>query len=158
MNRHVLDLRVLLNVIFSSILSSAEIEEYRISLEECSSHGFVPETLKCSSCEKLGSYSLEILMSDCMSCCTKEKELEHEKYPLAHIEVCECNLGRFPQVEAFVREDMASQWGGKVRVRHVRGVRPQIILKDANGVTKQTLNIEKWDTDTITDFLNQWIE
>ncbi|EPB78121.1 hypothetical protein ANCCEY_02761 [Ancylostoma ceylanicum] len=128
---------------------------------------------------------------------------------MAHIEVCECNLARFPQVQgkfrflhfkegmlsqherfipiytcvdilikwifsAFVRENMASHWGGKVRVRQVRGVRPQIKLKgalsllactcpirtfqDDAGITKQTLNIEKWDTDTIKDFLNQWID
>ncbi|KJH48026.1 Sep15/SelM redox domain protein [Dictyocaulus viviparus] len=147
----------LLNLAFI-IASYAEVDVYKISVDECSELGFVPDDLKCSSCEKLGSYNLEMLMSDCMSCCTKEKEFEHEKYPFAHIEVCECNLGRFPQVEAFVRRNMASQWGNRVRIRHVRGVRPQIVLKDNLGITKQTLNIEKWDTDTITDFLNQWIE
>ncbi|KAK6021238.1 hypothetical protein OSTOST_13098 [Ostertagia ostertagi] len=53
---------------------------------------------------------------------------------------------------------MASEWGDRVRVRHVRGVRPQIVLKDRSGSTAQTFNIEKWDTDTIKDFLNEWIE
>ncbi|CAI4223889.1 unnamed protein product [Auanema sp. JU1783] len=136
----------------------AEVEEYGLSKEECVAAGFVPETLKCSSCERLSGYNLEILMTDCQSCCTKEKELQHEKYPLALIEVCECNLARFPQAQAFVHKDMASAWGGKVRVKHVRGVRPQIVLKDHKGISRQTLNIEKWDTGSITDFLNQWIE
>ncbi|RCN38289.1 Sep15/SelM redox domain protein [Ancylostoma caninum] len=127
-------MRILLSALACCFaMASAEIEEYSLSREECRAAGFVPETLK--------------------------------KYPMAHIEVCECNLARFPQVQgkftflhSFVRENMASHWGGKVRVRQVRGVRPQIKLKDDAGITKQTLNIEKWDTDTITDFLNQWIE
>ncbi|VDL66328.1 unnamed protein product [Nippostrongylus brasiliensis] len=129
-----------------------------MSIDECKSAGFVPESLKCNLCDELGKFNLEMLMSDCLACCTKDKDDEHEKYPLAYVEVCECNLGRFPQVQAFVRQDMASQWGGRVKIRHVRGVLPQILLKDNSGNTKQTLNIEKWDTDTITAFLNEWIE
>ncbi|WKY07652.1 hypothetical protein Q1695_007257 [Nippostrongylus brasiliensis] len=136
----------------------ADIEEYKMSIDECKSAGFVPESLKCNLCDELGKFNLEMLMSDCLACCTKDKDDEHEKYPLAYVEVCECNLGRFPQVQAFVRQDMASQWGGRVKIRHVRGVLPQILLKDNSGNTKQTLNIEKWDTDTITAFLNEWIE
>ncbi|EYC15326.1 hypothetical protein Y032_0037g3458 [Ancylostoma ceylanicum] len=151
-------MRILLSALACFAMASAEVEEYSLSREECRSAGFVPETLKCSTCGKLSKFNLEMLMSDCMACCTKEQEDEHEKYPMAHIEVCECNLARFPQVQAFVRENMASHWGGKVRVRQVRGVRPQIKLKDDAGITKQTLNIEKWDTDTIKDFLNQWID
>lgn len=46
----------------------------------------------------------------------------------------------------------------QVRVKHVRGVRPQVVLKDSSGNARQTLNVEKWDTDTLIDFLNQWIE
>ena len=108
--------------------------------------------------------------------------LKFQKYPLAIMEVCECNLGRFPQMQAFVHNDMAAAWGGRVKVRHVRGVRPTIILKvdfniqrfthyfsykelfitksyiklmfqDANGVPRQTLNVEKWDTDTLTGYV-----
>ncbi|PAV75637.1 hypothetical protein WR25_07972 isoform A [Diploscapter pachys] len=136
----------------------AEVEEYKISPEECRQAGFVPESLKCDSCHKLGDFNLDTLMTDCLGCCTKEKELEHEKYPLAIMEVCECNLGRFPQMQAFVHNDMAAAWGGRVKVRHVRGVRPTIILKDASGVPRQTLNVEKWDTNTLTGFLNEWVQ
>uniref|UniRef100_A0A183GQD6 Selenoprotein F n=1 Tax=Heligmosomoides polygyrus TaxID=6339 RepID=A0A183GQD6_HELPZ len=98
--------------------------------------GFVPESLKCNLCDELRNFNLE-----------NDKQDEHKKYPLANTEVCERNLDRFPQVQAFVKEDMTSQWGARVGVRHVRGVRPQV----------QTLNIEKWDTNTI-DFLNEVIE
>ena len=46
----------------------------------------------------------------------------------------------------------------EVKVKHVRGVRPQVVLKDGSGNTRQTLNVEKWDTDTLIDFLNQWVD
>jgi len=147
-------------VVFYSLVlvSFGEVAEYKMSPEECKAAGFVPESLQCSSCERLSDFNLETLITDCNSCCIKERALEHEKFALAHIEVCECNLSRFPQVQAFVHNDMASAWGGRVKVKHVRGVRPQIVLKDHTGSNRQTLNIEKWDTDTITEFLNQWIE
>ncbi|CDH93384.1 Selenoprotein F/M domain-containing protein [Caenorhabditis elegans] len=53
---------------------------------------------------------------------------------------------------------MARQFGGKVKVKHVRGVRPQVALKDADFKTKEVLSVEKWDTDTLIDFFNQWLE
>ncbi|GMT23858.1 hypothetical protein PFISCL1PPCAC_15155, partial [Pristionchus fissidentatus] len=129
-----------------------------MSLTECKEAGFNVESLKCSSCEHLNKFGLEALMTDCQSCCTAEKELKHEKFPMANVEVCECNLARFPQIQAFVRKNMESAWNGKVRVKHVRGVRPQVVLKDSSGNARQALNVEKWDTDTLIDFLNQWIE
>ncbi|CAD6191369.1 unnamed protein product [Caenorhabditis auriculariae] len=135
-----------------------QVEEYKLTDSECREAGFLPESLNCENCEKLPEYNLETLMSDCLSCCTREQEYEHEKYPVAFLEVCECNLARFPQVQAFVHQDMASAWGGRVKVRHVRGVRPQVLLKDLTGTTRQTLNVEKWDTDTLKDFFNQWID
>lgn len=59
---------------------------------------------------------------------------------------------------AFVHKDMARQFDGKVRVKHVRGVRPQVALKDIDLNTKEVLSVEKWDTDTLIDFFNQWLE
>ncbi|CAB3406065.1 unnamed protein product [Caenorhabditis bovis] len=137
---------------------SAQLVEYDINEEECRKAGFVPEDLQCGTCEKLGDFHLERLMTDCMKCCTKEQEFHHNKYPFAVLEVCDCNLARFPQIQAFVHKDMASQWYGKVKVKQVRGVRPTVLLKDISGVTKETLNVEQWDTDTLIDFFNQWIE
>ncbi|CAJ0955262.1 unnamed protein product, partial [Mesorhabditis belari] len=129
-----------------------------MTADECKEAGFISSSLKCSVCESLPTFNLDHLVTDCQACCTKEKEAEHEKFPLAHVEVCECNLARFPQVQAFVHQNMADQFGDRVKVRHVRGVRPQIVLKDLKGITRQTLNIEKWDTNTIIDFLVQWTE
>ena len=53
---------------------------------------------------------------------------------------------------------MKDQWGAKLKVRHVRGTLPTIVLKSADGRPQRSLNIEKWDTDTITEFLNDWLE
>uniref|UniRef100_A0A1I7TQD9 Selenoprotein F n=1 Tax=Caenorhabditis tropicalis TaxID=1561998 RepID=A0A1I7TQD9_9PELO len=138
--------------------SFCQLEEYKIDVDECKAAGFNPETLKCGLCDRLSDYHLETLISDCQQCCIKEEEFKHEKYPIAILEVCECNLARFPQVQAFVHKDMAQQFGGKVRVKHVRGVRPQVALKDAEFKTKEVLSVEKWDTDTLIDFFNQWLE
>lgn len=68
---------------------------------------------------------------------------------------------------------MKDQWGSRLKVRHVRGVLPTILLKNADGETQRTLNIEKWDTDTgfvirlafllfvpisVTEFLNNVLQ
>ncbi|CAJ0583166.1 unnamed protein product, partial [Mesorhabditis spiculigera] len=145
---------LLLPVVYGQVVQ----DDLEMSAEDCQAAGFYPDVLKCSTCEELLKFELDLIYTDCKRCCIKEKEAEHEKFPIAHVEVCECNLARFPQVQAFVHKDMADQFGGKVKVKHVRGVRPQIKLKDYSGNTKQLLNIEKWDTNTIIDFLTQWIE
>ncbi|VDD87943.1 unnamed protein product [Enterobius vermicularis] len=130
-----------------------------LSVNECHDKGFNKDTLQCSSCSELSQFHLDMLIEDCKKCCNQDVDEEkHEKYPLAQIEICECNLGRFPQVQAFVKSDMVRQWGPRVKVRHVRGTLPTIKLKDIFGETQRTLNVEKWDTDTITEFLNMWLE
>uniref|UniRef100_A0A915EPZ9 Selenoprotein F n=1 Tax=Ditylenchus dipsaci TaxID=166011 RepID=A0A915EPZ9_9BILA len=87
-----------------------------------------------------------------------EQKEEHERYPFAEFEVCECNLHRFPQITAFIRGEMKDQWGSKLKIRHVRGVLPTISLKGEDGQTAKSLNVEKWDTNTITEFLNGWLD
>ncbi|VDO28270.1 unnamed protein product [Haemonchus placei] len=190
--------RLLIGVILF-VLASAEYVKYELTYEECKEAGFVPESLKCSSCRPLPKFNLEFLLSDCLACCTKDEEdhpntvpwllqdynilkwhefliaahysklngiqrvkLSFDKmiqtYPYADIEVCDCNLARFPQAQAFVQENMAAPWGDSVRVRQVRGITPQIVLKDHSGKRIQTYNIEKWDTDTIKEFLTEFIE
>ncbi|TKR81177.1 hypothetical protein L596_015097 [Steinernema carpocapsae] len=143
-------LLALLNVVWA---------DYELTTEECKELGFNRDSLKCSTCSTLVKFELEEMLSDCRACCKSEENSSsnHEKYPMAHIEVCECNLARFPQVQAFVKSNMVNQWGSNVKVRHVRGVLPTIVLKNYDGESKK-FNIEKWDTDTITDFLNNWID
>uniref|UniRef100_A0AC35TMP3 Sep15_SelM domain-containing protein n=1 Tax=Rhabditophanes sp. KR3021 TaxID=114890 RepID=A0AC35TMP3_9BILA len=126
--------------------------------EECSELGFNKKSLQCSTCAKLNSFGLEELYTDCDSCCTKEKAVSHDKYPVAYIEYCDCNIARFPQAQAFIKGGMGSQWGSQLKVRHVRGVLPTLIMRDSKGKAQKTLNIESWNTDTITEFLNDWLE
>ncbi|CAG9531458.1 unnamed protein product [Cercopithifilaria johnstoni] len=124
----------------------------------CQERGFNSESLECSSCADLPQFHLDELVADCNSCCRKDYVETKQKYPLAHIEICECNLGRFPQAEAFVKSSMVKKWGTCVKVHHVRGTLPTIKLLDAQGEVQKIMNIEKWDTDTITEFLNTWLE
>uniref|UniRef100_A0A914XE44 Selenoprotein F n=2 Tax=Plectus sambesii TaxID=2011161 RepID=A0A914XE44_9BILA len=145
---------VLLQSLMSVILASAA-----LSADECKKAGFTGNLL-CSTCTDMKQFELEKLVDTCNKCCTDDSAggKDVTKYPLAHIEICECNLARFPQVQAFVKSDKVKRWGEHVRVRHVRGTLPAIRLMDEYGETQQTLNIEKWDTDTITDFINTWVE
>uniref|UniRef100_A0A0R3S4Z0 Selenoprotein F n=1 Tax=Elaeophora elaphi TaxID=1147741 RepID=A0A0R3S4Z0_9BILA len=136
-----------------------------LNRQTCQERGFNSDSLQCSSCADLPKFHLNELLADCNSCCRKDymetkQEVRkfHLKYPLAHIEICECNLGRFPQAEAFVKSNMVKKWGTCVKVHHVRGTLPTIKLLDEQGEVQKIMNIEKWDTDTITEFLNTWLE
>ncbi|KAI1730635.1 sep15/SelM redox domain-containing protein [Ditylenchus destructor] len=150
---------ILVPLLNASVSSDAQyVTEDPLSEEECREIGFTPN-LKCNTCNLLPKFNLEEITTDCQRCCAKEaKEEEHERYPFAEMEICECNLHRFPQITAFVRGDMKDQWGNKLRIRHVRGALPTIALKGEDGQTQKSLNVEKWDTDTLTEFLNDWLE
>jgi len=66
-------------------------------------------------------------------------------------------LGTFPQVQAFVKSDKPGKFPN-LEVKYVGGQMPQIKLLDAEGVAQETLSITKWDTDTIEEFLNTYLE
>jgi len=66
-------------------------------------------------------------------------------------------VGRFPQLQAFINSDHASGWPG-LKISYVRGADPTIKLVNANGDVEETLNIEKWNTETIVEFLNEHLE
>ncbi|VDP12083.1 unnamed protein product [Onchocerca flexuosa] len=145
---------VLLILIVRFVFAHGELDH-----QICQERGFNSESLQCSSCADLPQFYLDRLVADCNSCCRKDyAETEQKKYPMAHIEICECNLARFPQAEAFVKSSMVKKWGACVKVHHVRGTLPTIKLLDAQGEVQKIMNIEKWDTDTITEFLNTWLE
>jgi len=66
-------------------------------------------------------------------------------------------LGSFPQVQAFVKSDKPGKFPN-LQVKYVGGQMPQIKLLDAEGVAQETLSITKWDTDTIEEFLQTYLE
>jgi len=66
-------------------------------------------------------------------------------------------VGRFPQVQAFVKSERVNDWPG-LRVKYVRGADPTIKLLSEDGEVKESLNIEAWNTDTIIEFLNERLQ
>lgn len=55
---------------------------------------------------------------------------------------------------AFVKSDRPNQFPG-LKVRYMRGADPIIKLLDEERNIQETLGIEKWDTDTVEEFLSQ---
>jgi len=133
-----------------------------LSAEECSGLGFNRNNLLCSSCDMLEQYNLRILTDNCAHCCQSdgnggEEGAKVKKYPKARLEVCGWKLGAFPQVQAFVKSDKPGNFKNLL-VKYVGGQMPQIKLIEADDSVAETLSITKWDTDTITEFLQTYLE
>jgi len=134
-----------------------------LSVEECLKLGFNRANLQCSSCDLLHKYELNSLIDTCSACCQSSDQegasdkSAVKKYPKATLEVCGWKLGSFPQVQAFVKSDRPGKFPN-LQVKYVGGQMPQIRLMDADGVAQETLSITKWDTDTIVEFLQTYLE
>lgn len=70
------------------------------------------------------------------------------------MEICACNLGHYPQVQAFVKSDRPKAYS-KLTVKHVPGQHPTLKLFDSKGNEVEELSIRKWDTDDIEEFLRE---
>jgi len=66
-------------------------------------------------------------------------------------------LGRYPQVQAFVKSDRPDQFPG-LEVKYAAGFDPIIKLLDENREVKDTLGIDKWNTDSIVEFLTERLQ
>jgi len=122
-----------------------------IDRSQCLSLGFTPD-LMCSSCDKLSDFNLDILEDDCRNCCQPDSEdVVVKKYSHAVLEVCGWKLGRYPQVQAFIKSDRLKSFPN-VKVKYVRGKDPTVLLLDENREVQETLSVEKWDTDNIEEF------
>jgi len=66
-------------------------------------------------------------------------------------------LGRFPQVQAFVKSDRLSQFPG-LKVRYMRGADPIIKLLNENREVVETLGIDKWNTDSVEEFFTEHLQ
>jgi len=60
-------------------------------------------------------------------------------------------------ISAFVKSDRPGKFPN-LQVKYVGGQMPQIKLIEADGTTAETLSISKWDTDTIVEFLQTYLE
>jgi len=132
-----------------------------LSADECLKLGFNRANLLCSSCDLLQKYELYPLKDNCTLCCiapdTDTDKATVKKYPKATLDVCGWKLSSFPQVQAFVKSDRPGKFPN-LQVKYVGGQMPQIRLLDSEGVAQETLSITKWDTDTIVEFLQTYLE
>lgn len=119
---------------------------------DCAELGF--ETgLECGICKELNDFGLKNIEKECLQCCEKSDE-EETKFTRGVLEVCSWKLGRYPQVSAFI--DHQSKQLTNFKVKYVKGAGPVIKLYGDSG-DEEEVNIEKWDQDTIVQFLDEKI-
>lgn len=128
------------------------------STEDCTELGFIKANLVCSSCDKLNDFGLEQLISHCKECCNKDDvDSGQRKYARAVLEVCTCKFPAYPQIQAFVKSDRPAKFPN-LQIKYVRGLDPIIKLLDKDGIVRDTVAIEKWNTDSVEEFLKAHLE
>jgi len=126
-----------------------------LSSSQCSKLGFSSNYLMCSNCNDLKQFKLDELEDSCRQCCLDGDEEEGKaKYHRAVLEVCSWKLGRYAQISAFIRSDRPSQFPS-FSVQYARGVEPVLHLYNEQDEKVESMGIEKWDTDTLTAFLEE---
>jgi len=140
-------------ILFTRIVSSIE-----LSVDECLQVGFRKSDLLCNRCEELTKFDLYPLKDSCLNCCQQSDNSQQsvKKYSSARIEVCGWKVGHYPQISAFIKSDKPKEYEN-LSVKYVRGAEPTIKLLDSEGNVLEELNIQKWDTNTIIEFLNEHI-
>jgi len=124
-----------------------------LTIGVCRDLGFDKNTLLCSSCDSLAEKNLSDLSTDCQACCIQDNvNAQVVKHPRATLEVCGWRLGAYPQVQAFVKSDRPKAFPNLV-VKYVRGADPVIKLQDEAGSVMETLAIDRWNTDSVEEFL-----
>ncbi|KAK2165509.1 hypothetical protein LSH36_49g06019 [Paralvinella palmiformis] len=139
------------------ILFTVYVSGDQLSLEDCQINGFTTG-LMCSSCNELKQFSLRPLIETCESCCTDDEESAEDElsgsvlnsstfsYHLSVISIC--------RARAFVKSDRPKQFPG-LKIRYVKGSDPFIRLLNEERKVMETLSIEKWNTDSVEEFLNE---
>lgn len=57
-------------------------------------------------------------------------------------------------MQAFVKSERPNQFPG-LEIKYVRGADPEIHLMDENREVRETLGIEKWNTDSVEQFFHE---
>lgn len=136
-------------IVYLAHRSSAE-----FSTEDCASLGFIKSNLLCSSCDQLSDFSLDQLVEHCKECCHNDESTpKDKKYARAILEVCTCKFPAYPQIQAFVKSDRPAKFPN-LQIKYLRGLDPIIKLLDKDGIVRETVAIEKWNTDSVEEFLN----
>ncbi|KAJ9582451.1 hypothetical protein L9F63_003209 [Diploptera punctata] len=136
------------------IISALVINSFaEYSAEDCWSLGLNKANLLCSSCETLPTFDLGILKEHCNQCCHRDESgYAIKKYAQARLEVCTCKFGAYPQIQAFVKSDRPAKFPN-LQIKYVRGLDPIIKLMDKDGNVQDVLAIDKWNTDSVEEFL-----
>jgi len=138
-------LTILVNIVSSIELTS----------DDCLQLGFRKSDLVCSKCDELSKFDLDMLKDSCSNCCQRDSTLDDvKKYSSARLEVCGWKLGHFPQIQAFVKGEKSKQFPN-FSIKYMRGAYPTIKLMNAEEEVVDELSIDKWDTNTIEEFLHQ---
>ncbi|KAJ8922296.1 hypothetical protein NQ315_004236 [Exocentrus adspersus] len=133
--------------------SSDKIIYAEFTSDDCWALGFNKANLLCSSCDQLPKFDLDILHEHCMECCHPDENGTSEQvYHKAVLEVCTCKFGAYPQIQAFIKSHRPAQFPN-LQIKYVRGLDPIIKLYDKDGHLKETVAIEKWNTDSVEEFL-----
>ncbi|XP_013185740.2 selenoprotein F [Amyelois transitella] len=154
---------MLANILYTSIyvllfIFSIPNSKSEFSTEDCASLGFIKANLLCSSCDQLKDFSLDDLVVHCKECCHNDESApKQKKYARAILEVCTCKFPAYPQIQAFVKSDRPAKFPN-LQIKYVRGLDPIIKLLDKDGIVKDTVAIEKWNTDSVEEFLNTHLE
>lgn len=77
------------------------------------------------------------------------------KFSSATLKVCGWKLGRFPQIKAFINDEKKDQKFANLKVEYARGASPTLILRNEQDEEVESLSVEKWDTDTVREYLVQ---
>jgi hypothetical protein len=64
--------------------------------------------------------------------------------------------GAYPQVQAFIKSDRVKRYPG-LTIKYVRGADPIIKLLDDDEFAVETLAIDKWNTDSVEEFLDIYL-
>ncbi|KAL3266861.1 hypothetical protein HHI36_011013 [Cryptolaemus montrouzieri] len=124
------------------------------SVEDCWALGLNKANLLCSSCDHLPNFELDFLKDHCKECCHQDETVKEEKkYAKAVLEVCTCKFETYAQIQAFIKSDRPSKFPN-LQIKYVRGLDPIIKLYDKDGYLQETVAIEKWNTDSVEEFLN----
>jgi len=148
--------RLLCTLLVGVLDSSLSVIGAELDAAECLELGFNSAKLLCSSCDDLKQFDLGSLSADCANCCTRDAgsaSLENTKYERAILEVCGWRLGAYPQVAAFIKSERPARYPG-LTIKYVRGADPIIKLLDEEEEVVETLAIDKWNTDSVEEFLD----
>jgi len=124
----------------------------------CKKKGY-SKGLMCSSCNELEQFRLGELVASCRDCCQEDvSEMAKVLYPYAEIVVCSWKLGKFPQIQAFLSKSERFERFPRLTMRNARGSDPFLVLQGENREAKETLSIDKWNTDSLEEFLTQHLQ